>query len=82
MINEISLSWQVSKQNSLEKNIEDAMTAWNRRSDTKDVVPEYITFSLKVEEEYKLKYGVTINGMLLRYSKYVQPNQFTISGVD
>lgn len=79
-LNEISLLWHFGKIDSLEPQIKEALNSWNRHKDTRDIVPEWITFnSEEVLTDKLLDYFKTLN-LEVRYRKNVQKHHFAIEG--
>lgn len=79
-LNEISLLWHFGKIDSLESQIKEALNSWNRHKDTKDVVPEWITFNTEeVLTEKLLEYFKSLN-LEVRYRNNVQRKHFSIEG--
>lgn len=60
---------------SLDSQVKLALGSWDKRKETKDVVPEYIVFNEQQNIEEKV-----ICGLEVQFRKNVQKNHFMIEG--
>ena len=81
MLNRIALYYSINKINSLESQIQEALVSWNNRKDTRDLIPQWIVFSLDKENEgSELRYIVEPYNLEVCFRKDVTRNHFKIEG--
>ena len=80
MLNRIALYYSIDKTNSLDSQIKQALASWNVRKETKDLIPQYLVFSLEESHVIELDKIAQEHELEVCFRKDVTRNHFKIEG--